>query len=88
MCNHCDAIRFQAAMIMQLTFAGQTTGNVLQTIAAIHAALRRDAVEVGKEVEFAELWVDMMQKEFEYINEINPQEPSEFDPKFDFRKHI
>ena len=66
---------------------GQASGDILQTIAYIHAALRRDALEVGKEVEFADLWIELTQQEFQYINSIWPQEPH-FDPDFDFRSHI
>jgi len=87
MCEYCNAVRDQARVLLALAFVGQSHATVLQTIAYIHAALRRNAVETNQEVEFADLWVKLMKLEFEYINSIWPQEP-QFDPDFDFREHI
>lgn len=88
MCKRCDAVRYQAFMLLSLTFANQSTMTVMQTIAAIYAALKYEAVSCDKEAEFKSLWNDLAKTEFEHIAELNPMEPAKFDTNYDFRDHI
>lgn len=88
MCERCDAVRYQAYLMMVLTFANQSTMSVMQTLAAIHSALKYEAIVEGKEADFNKLWNNLLRTEFEHINQLNPIEPAKFDNNYDFRDHI
>lgn len=88
MCERCDAIRLQAALIMSFTFANQSSINVVQTMAAMYAMMRHAAASAGKEAKFNEIWGVMIDEEFKYLSLTNPIEPVKFDANFDVRDHM
>lgn len=88
MCERCEYIRYQASLITVLTLRGQSTMNVLQTIAVMHAMIRHSAIQADREDTFNKLWDEMKDCEFKQISLENPIEPAKFDDKFDVREHL
>lgn len=81
-------VRTAAAFLFQFTFIKWSYYRVLQCLAVMHSAMRRDAAESGEEELFDATWKQLIIKETNSINLSNPIEPKVFDEKFDFRMHI
>lgn len=81
-------VRTAAAFLFQFTFIKWSCYRVLQCLAVMYSAMRRDAAESGEEELFDATWEQLIIKETNSINLSNPIEPKALDEKFDFRMHM
>lgn len=88
MCERCEQVRHVTDIVMQVSCQGWDLYDVAQMAAYLFQGLRLQSIKMNEEKEFLEHWDRICKHEFMELNFKHPQEPKEFDAKYDFREHI